>query len=181
MVVHLLWIINQSGQLIARLGFTEPALLGELGTKPDLQLTLSSVLFSTYGMSLEITPNVNPMDSSGMHLVECEEHNIHIYETPTLVKFVLVSDNATMEVNKLCRELHAAYVEYAVKNPFHIMDEAGIGQPIRIPDFSAAVRGIVGRYNSGAAFTSTVSSPGAGSGGATANARSNTQSTGRSK
>lgn len=146
MIVHLFWIINQSGQLITKTGFTNPEGIGELGAKPDLQLTISSVLFSTYGMSQELTPNANPMDSAGMTLVECEEHNIHVYETPSLVKFVLVTDSQTKECDSLFKELHAAYVEYAMKNPFHIVDEAGIGQPVRVPAFTEAIRNVVGRY-----------------------------------
>ncbi|CAD2216114.1 Transport protein particle (TRAPP) [Angomonas deanei] len=148
MVVHLLWMINQSGQLIARTPFTEPALLGELGTNADLQLTVSSVLFSTYGMSQELTPNASPIDCAGMNLIECEEHSIHIYETPTLVKIVLFTDKGTTHCRPLFRELYVAYVDYAVKNPFHVVDEAGIGQPIRVSVFSSAIRSIVGRYNS---------------------------------
>lgn len=146
MPIHLLWIINQSGQLIAKTAFTRPENIGELGAKPDLQLTISSVLFSTYGMSQELTPNANPLDSAGMNLIECEEHNIHIYETASQVKFVLVTGIRTKECRELFRELHAAYVECAMKNPFHTVDELGIGQPIRIPAFSEAIRTVVARY-----------------------------------
>ncbi|CCW60374.1 unnamed protein product [Phytomonas sp. EM1] len=146
MVIHLFWLINQSGQLMAKVSFTKPELIGELGARPDLQLTISSVLFSTFGMSQELTPNSNSVDSAGMTLIECEEHNIHIYETPSLVKFVLISDTRTRECDAVFKELHTAYVEYAMKNPFHIVDESGIGQPIRIPAFSEAIRAIVSRY-----------------------------------
>ncbi|KAF8285617.1 component of TRAPP complex [Trypanosoma cruzi] len=155
MTVHLLWIINQSGQLIAKSSFTAPENIGELGAKPDLQLTMSSILFSTYGMSQELTPNANPVDSAGMTLVECEEHNIHIYETPTLVKFVLVSDSRTRECIALFRELHSLYVEYVMKNPFHIVDEGGIGQPIRIAAFTGAVKRAVDRYHAAGVLTAT--------------------------
>ncbi|KAH9578848.1 Trafficking protein particle complex subunit [Trypanosoma melophagium] len=150
MTVHLLWIINQSGQLIAKSSFTAPENIGELGAKPDLQLTMSSILFSTYGMSQEITPNANPVDSAGMTLVELDEHNIHIYETPTLVKFVLVSDSRTRECDALFRELHTLYVAYVMKNPFHIVDEGGIGQPIRISAFTEAVKRAVDKYHTAA-------------------------------
>ncbi|KAG5470262.1 hypothetical protein LSCM4_02957 [Leishmania orientalis] len=149
MVVHLLWIINQSGQLITKTAFTSPDNIGELGANPDMQLTLSSVLFSTCGMSQQLTPNADPLDSSCMTLVECEEHNIHVYETPTAVKFVLFSDNRTMECTKLLKELHALYAEFATKNPFHTVDDAGIGQPIRIPAFTEAIRTTVAKYQRG--------------------------------
>lgn len=149
MVIHLLWIINQSGQLITKASFTKPECIGELGAKPELQLTISSVLFSTFGMSQELTPNANPIDSAGMNLIECDEHNIHIYETPTLVKFVLVTDNRTRECRALLKELHGLYVQFAMKNPFHVVDECGIGQPIRVPAFSEAIRAVVDRYHVG--------------------------------
>ncbi|EAN80538.1 Sybindin-like family, putative [Trypanosoma equiperdum] len=148
MTVHLLWIINQSGQLIAKSSFTAQNSIGELGAKPDLQLTMSSILFSTFGMSQELTPNANPVDSAGMTLLEFAEHNVHIYETPSLVKFVLVSDHHTYECNALFRQLHSLYVEYVVKNPFNIIDEGGIGQPIRIPAFTEAVKEAVDKYHS---------------------------------
>lgn len=146
MTIHLFWIINQSGQLIAKIGFTDASAIGELGARPDLQLTVSSVLFSTYGMSQELTPNADPIDSAGMHLIECEEHNIHIYETPTMLKLVLITDPRTTSCSAIFKDLHEAYVEYAAKNPFHLIDETGIGQPIRIPAFTAAARKVVERY-----------------------------------
>lgn len=146
MAVYLLWIINQSGQLITRTSFSKPEQIGELGTNADMQLTLSSVLFSTCGMSQQLTPNADPLDSACMNLVECEEHNIHIYETPTLVKFVVFTDSRTMECTQLFKELHALYAEFATKNPFHVVDEAGIGQPIRIPAFTEAIKSTVAKY-----------------------------------
>ncbi|KAG8347778.1 Sybindin like family Sedlin N terminal conserved region [Trypanosoma vivax] len=155
MTVHLLWIINQSGQLIAKCGFTAHENIGELGAKPDLQLTMSSIIFSTYGMSQELTPSSDPMESAGMTLLEFEEHNVHIFETPTLLKLVLVTDSRTFECNSLLHELHSLYVEYVVKNPFHIVDEGGIGQPIRIPAFTEAIKKAVDRYHGLATRTST--------------------------
>eukprot|EP00796_Vickermania_ingenoplastis_P001527 gene1527-912_t len=148
MLIHLLWIINQSGQLIAKLGFTDPQRTGELGRNPESQLTLSSVLFSTYGMSQELTPNENPVDCVGMTLIEMEEHNIHVHETPTAVKFVLITDSASVSIpTALWQELHLLYTNHAMKNPFHVVDEGGIGQPIRIAAFSDAVRRTINKYS----------------------------------
>nr|CCC96074.1 unnamed protein product [Trypanosoma congolense IL3000] len=155
MTVHLLWIINQSGQLIAKSTFTATENIGELGAKPDLQLTMSSILFSTFGMSQELTPNANPVDSAGMTLLEFAEHNVHIYETPTLLKFVLISDSRTYDCDALFHELHLLYVEHVAKNPFYIIDEGGIGQPIRIPAFTAAVKAAVELYHSQLSQTTT--------------------------
>jgi trafficking protein particle complex subunit 4 len=147
MVVHLLWIVNQSGQLIHRQVFTSNEYLGELGIKPDLHINISSVVFSMYSISQQITPNNNPMQSTGMTLIEATEHNVHVYETPTLVKFIAVTDPQTSNCDALLTEVHLAYVDIVMKNPFHVVDDGGIGQPIRIAAFQEALRHIAERYN----------------------------------
>lgn len=147
-VIHLFWLINQSGQLISRISFTAPALIGELGIHPDSQITLSSLLFSVCGVSQEITPLGNPMESMPMHLIEMEEHNIHINETPTGLKMVLITDSGTKSCPPpLWHDLHMVYVSHALKNPFHTVDATGIGQPIRIPAFAEAVKKAVEKYS----------------------------------
>jgi len=148
LTIHLMWIINQSGQLIFQMNFTEPKATGELGTKPDSQLTMASVLFSTYSMSQELTPCGIPSESRGMTLIEMVEHAIHIYETPSMVKFVLVTDASSTQLPpQLMLSLHTLYVDHAAKNPFHTVDESGISQPIRIPSFTEAVKRVVRAYS----------------------------------
>lgn len=147
MVVHLLWIVNQSGQLIYRQLFTKNEYLGELGQKSDLHINISSVVFSMYSISQQITPNQNPLCSSGMTLIENDEHNIHIFETPTTVKFIAITDPTTTNCDVFFSDLHIAYVDYVMKNPFHVVDDGGIGQPIRIPAFAEALKGIADRFN----------------------------------
>lgn len=159
-VIHLFWLINQSGQLISRISFTAPALIGELGIHPDSQITLSSLLFSVCGVSQEITPRGNPMESMPMHLVEMEEHNIHIYETPTGLKMVLITDCGTKSCPpSLWHDLHMVYVSHALKNPFHTVDATGIGQPIRIPAFAEAIKKAVEKYASPLPAATVASSP----------------------
>lgn len=147
MVVHLLWIVNQSGQLIHRQSFTASDNIGELGQKPDLHITVSSVVFSMYSISQQLTPNANPLSSGGMTLIETNEHNIHVYESPTLVKFIAITDPNTAACDTLFSDIHIAYVDYVVKNPFHVVDDAGIGQPIRIQAFNDALRQVAERFN----------------------------------
>ena len=147
MPVHLLWIVNQSGQLIYRQIFTSNDYLGELGQKSDLHINTSSLVFSMFSISQQLTPNADPLTSSGMTLIENGEHNVHIYETPTTTKFILITDANTTSCESLFVEIHLAYVDYAMKNPYHTVDEGGIGQPIRIPLFVEVLKGIVDRYN----------------------------------
>jgi hypothetical protein len=145
MVVHLLWIVNQSGQLIYTQLFTSKDQIGELGLNPDLHINVSSAVFSMFSMTQQITPNSHPLTAGGMNLVSCAEHNIHVYETVTLVKLILITDPATASCTSLFNELHLAYVEYVMKNPFHVVDEGGIGQPIRNPAFTEMLKLIVDR------------------------------------
>jgi trafficking protein particle complex subunit 4 len=147
MVVHLLWIVNQSGQLIHRQVFTSNQYLGELGIKPDLHINISSVVFSMYSISQQITPNNNPMQSTGMTLIETMEHNIHVFETPTLVKFIAVTDPQTGNCDAFLTDVHLAYVDIVMKNPFHVVDDGGIGQPIRITAFQDALRLLADKFN----------------------------------
>jgi hypothetical protein len=147
MVVHLLWIINQSGQQIYKHVFTAKENIGELGRNPDLHITLPSVFFGLCSMTREISPNQRPLDASGMNLVEGTEHNIHVFETPTTLKFVLVTDPGTTSCDTLFQDLYVAYVDFVLKNPFHSVDEGGIGLSIRIPAFTEAVKGMVEKAN----------------------------------
>lgn len=89
------------------------------------------------------------LDASPMHLIEMQDHAIHIYETPTQLKMVMITDSKTSACPpQLWRELHIAYTDHAMKNPFHTVDEAGIGQPIRVPAFTESVRQILLKYTS---------------------------------
>ena len=147
MVVHLLWIINQSGQQIYKHVFTAKETIGELGRNPDLHITLPSVFFGLCSMTKEISPNQRPLESSCMNLVEGSEHNVHVFETPTTLKFVLITDPGTTSCEGLFSDLYIAYVDYVLKNPFHSVDEGGIGLSIRIPAFTEAVKLTVDKIN----------------------------------
>jgi len=148
MVVYLLWLINQSGQQMLKVEFMDSSLVfGDLGRNRDLHLHFASVVFGVYSMTREITPNCPPLQSPGMQLIEAAEHNLHVFEAVSGVKFLLFTDPSTFNCDALFQELYILYVDFVVKNPFHTIDVAGIGQPIQIPAFEEAVKGTVQKYN----------------------------------
>lgn len=47
-----------------------------------------------------------------------DKYKLHLYETPTGVKFILNTDNRVGDLRDLLQHVHSKiYVEYAVKNP----------------------------------------------------------------
>ena len=148
MVVHLLWIVNKSGQLIYNHTFTSKDKLGDIGLSGDRQVTVASVLYGLHGMSRQIAPvPADVMDCDGMSLVEGTDHNLHIFETVTGVKFVLLSDTDLSSCDAILSEVYQLYVDFVLKNPFYTLDNSGIGQPIRFPAFTSLVEATVTRYN----------------------------------
>lgn len=148
MLVHLLWIINKSGQIVFNQHFTPVEAFGESSRSADKQMMLASVLYGLRGLSRQIAPvPADVMECEGLTLVEGVEHNILMYETPTGVTFVLFTDPKTNAAPQLFSEIHKAYVDFVLKNPFYVLDSAGVGQPIRIGHFKTQLKVIVDAVN----------------------------------
>jgi hypothetical protein len=148
MTVHLLWIINKSGQLVYNHFFAGKEVIGEGARSGDSQMTMAAVLYGLHGMSRQIAPvPADVLECDGISLIEGSEHNMLIFETPTGVKFVIVADTQTKDASYLFNQLYQAYADYVLKNPFYGLDSAGIGQPIRIGYFSTLVEEVVASFN----------------------------------
>lgn len=148
MPIHLLWIINKSGQLVYNHFFAGKECVGEHARSGDSQMTMASVMYGLHGMSRQIAPvPADVLDCDGISLIEGSEHNILMFETPTGVKFVLFADTQTRDASLLFNQLYQAYADYVLKNPFYGLDSAGIGQPIRIGYFSTLVGEVVASFN----------------------------------
>lgn len=149
MLVHLLWIINKSGQIVLNQHFTPVESFGENARSSDKQMMLASVIYGLRGLSRQIAPTpADVMQCEGLTLVEGVEHNVLIYETPTGVTFVLFTDPNTTKATQLFSEIHMAYVDWVLKNPFYVLDSSGVGQPIRIGHFKNQLKAIVDAVNS---------------------------------
>eukprot|EP00758_Cryptobia_borreli_P002236 Tbor_TRINITY_DN2883_c0_g1::TRINITY_DN2883_c0_g1_i1::g.23241::m.23241/K20303/TRAPPC4, TRS23; trafficking protein particle complex subunit 4 len=153
MIVHLLWIINKSGQLIYNHVLTTKREVGEMVKTADHQMTSASVLYSLHSLTRQISPvPKNVLDADGLSLVEGDARNILIFETPTGIKFVLFTDPQTTDASELFGELYRAYADYVLKSPFYTLDSAGIGQPIRFEYFMKLVESIVEKVNAAGGY-----------------------------
>lgn len=165
MVVHLVWMINKSGQLIftylacaaaeaearersERDGLPPPPpLMGRL-CYGDNPMNTASTLYSLYAMTVQISPLPEDiLEVRGFDLVEGSENNLHVVEVATGLKFVFLTDANTFSVEGLCNDIYGFYADFVLKNPLYVFDQSGVGQPIKIGIFTERVDQLVRAWN----------------------------------
>lgn len=106
---------------------------------PNELMTLMSTFHSMYAISCQLSPEVK---SSGIQVLETEGFRLHALQTLSGVKFIVLTDTkVTLQshiaapVEFLLRKIYEAYADFALKNPFYIMD-----QPIRCSLFDQQIR-----------------------------------------
>ena len=67
-----------------------------------------------------------PVPSSGIEVIETAEFRLNCLHTITGIKFIAISDMKQQNVEQFLRKTYEIYSDYALKNPFYLMD-----QPIR--------------------------------------------------
>jgi trafficking protein particle complex subunit 4 len=64
--------------------------------------------------------------SSGIELIETDMFKLYCFHTITGLKFIAIADSKQPNVETFLRKAYEIYADYALKNPFYLMD-----QPIR--------------------------------------------------
>jgi hypothetical protein len=88
------------------------------------------VLFTIISFVLNVRPR--DQEKSCVHFYKTNSYKLHYLETPTSLKFVLLSDPDTPDLRDTLRQIYRnVFVEYVIKNPLY-----KIGDPIKCELFS---------------------------------------------
>ncbi|KAK3739958.1 hypothetical protein QZH41_012798 [Actinostola sp. cb2023] len=92
------------------------------------QASFSGEFKLMYGMLYSIksfVARISPFDSKDGFLgYSTSKYNLHLYETPTGLKFIMNTDVNTHNARETLQDIYSkVYVEYVVKNPLCKLDE----------------------------------------------------------
>ena len=79
--------------------------------------------------------------SSGIEVIETDFFKLHCFHTITGMKFIAIADSKQQNVESFLRKTYEIYADYALKNPFYLMD-----QPIRSDLFDAQLQMTIDGY-----------------------------------
>ncbi|VVT49302.1 uncharacterized protein SAPINGB_P002203 [Magnusiomyces paraingens] len=103
---------NNGPSAIAATALHHPLFDSELGK------LVFGVVFSLRNMARKLTD-----DADGFTTFSTSKYKVHFYETPSNVRFVLVSDPGLESQGAVLRHIYGSmYVEYASKNPLYPVD-----------------------------------------------------------
>jgi hypothetical protein len=123
MAVQSLYILNKAGGLIYQRDFRSG--LNKLSTND--YLVLAGTLHSVHALTCQISPAGS---SSGVTMIETSKFALHVYQTLTGIKFIVVMDLRQFSPDIIISRIYQLYSDYVMKNPFYQMD-----MPIRCDQF----------------------------------------------
>ncbi|GAA5830266.1 hypothetical protein JCM3766R1_002847 [Sporobolomyces carnicolor] len=127
-----LWIINKAGGLIYSKTYADG--LSQLNSND--YLILASTFHSIHAIAARISPVPG---SSGVETIEAETFKMSCFQTPTGIKFVLLTTPSHPNPGVVLKRVYECYADQ-LKDPFYTVE-----MPIRSEQFdqkmAAAVRG----------------------------------------
>ncbi|GAA5916840.1 hypothetical protein JCM6882_006370 [Rhodosporidiobolus microsporus] len=127
-----LWIINKAGGLIYSRTYAEG--LAQLNSND--YLILASTFHSIHAIAARISPTPG---SSGVETIEAETFKMTCLQTPTGIKFVLLTTPSHPSPDAVLKRVYETYADH-LKDPFYTVE-----MPIRSETFdgkmATAVRG----------------------------------------
>lgn len=93
------------------------------------RIMLASMFHSMFAIACKLSPVEK---SSGIESIEAESFKLHCYQTPTGVKFFVLTEPRVQSMDTLLRKVYELYSDYAMKNPFYSLE-----MPIRCELFDA--------------------------------------------
>jgi len=87
------------------------------------KLVLTGRFFGLYSLAWQLAPVAH---SSGIELIETDMYRLYCHHTITGLKFIAIADSRQQNVEHFLRKTYEIYSDYALKNPWYLMD-----QPIR--------------------------------------------------
>lgn len=96
---------------------------------------LASMFHSMFAIACKLSPVEN---SSGIETIEAESFKLHCYQTPTGIKFLVLTDPRQQNMDALLRKIYKLYADFAMKNPFY-----SIEMPIRCKLFDDSIQSLL--------------------------------------
>ncbi|OQV22212.1 Trafficking protein particle complex subunit 4 [Hypsibius exemplaris] len=99
------------------------------------RIMLASTFHSLYAISAQLSPEQN---SSGILSMDTDVFRLHCMQTITGTKFIVLTDLRQDGTDGLLRKLYQIYADYALKNPFYLLE-----MPVRFDLFDQNVQAAV--------------------------------------
>ncbi len=91
-----------------------------------------------YSLAWQLAPVES---SSGIEVIETDLFKLYCFHTITGMKFIAIADSRQQNVETFLRKTYEIYSDYALKNPFYLMD-----QPIRSDLFDTQLQMAIDSY-----------------------------------
>lgn len=118
--------LNNSANYPVSIKFGRPPL------RTNERIMLASTFHSLYAISAQLSPEPN---SSGILTLDTDVFRLHCFQTITGTKFLILTDLKQEGADLLLRKLYQVYADYALKNPFYLLE-----MPVRLELFDQNVQ-----------------------------------------
>ncbi|OQO06249.1 hypothetical protein B0A48_08837 [Cryoendolithus antarcticus] len=146
-VVFALLIINKAGGLIYNHTFAP----GLQALNSNDSLILAGTFHGIHAISRTLNPvppkhsntsvpNSRNLPTTGIESLESSHFRLTCFQTPTGVKFLLVTSPEQPNADVVVRRCYEIYGDYVVKNPFYSLE-----MPVRVEKFEKALAGYLVR------------------------------------
>lgn len=122
----LLEVLSDPNRYPVTLKFIKPSL------NTNEKIILSSMFHSLHAIGAQLSP---VMKSSGIEILDTDTFRLQCFQTITGMKFLVVADSTTPNLDQFLRKLYELYADYATKNPFYSME-----MPIRCELFDSNLK-----------------------------------------
>lgn len=129
---YLFDILNLSDRYPLTLKFIKPAL------NTNEKIILSSMFHSLHAIGAQLSPITK---SSGIEILDTDTFRLQCFQTITGMKFVVVADLNTQNLDQFLRKLYELYADYAAKNPFYSLE-----MPIRCELFDMNLKLVLEKF-----------------------------------
>lgn len=123
MGVKSIYILNKAGGLIFQRDFGDS--LNKLDSND--YLVIAGTLHSVHAITTRISPVAG---SSGLTVMETPSFSLHIFQSQTGIKFMILTDRQQYGIDSIASRIHQLYSDYVMKNPFYTLE-----MPIRCEKF----------------------------------------------
>ena len=99
------------------------------------RIMLASMFHSMFAIACKLSPVEN---SSGIETIEAESFKLFCYQTPTGIKFIVLTDPRQNNMDAFLRKIYKLYADFAMKNPFYSLE-----MPIRCELFDIGIQNLL--------------------------------------
>ena len=99
------------------------------------RIMLASMFHSMFAIACKLSPVEK---SSGIETIEAESFKLFCYQTPTGIKFIVLTEPGQQNMDPLLRKIYKSYADFAMKNPFYSLE-----MPIRCELFDASIQSLL--------------------------------------